>query len=800
MAAPAAYAQNDTVPLLPDTMSARLAAHVSRAGLTCLKTMLEHAGVLTYACLGALCQDELAELCLRVRAAGFGIGHARGLRELCGQACAEAQFQPADGLDEASALPSSLSPILYFRLARRGLHQLEPILARCGVRTIACLGKLSEEEREELADAITAAGFDAGLVFREIRNGAVTASAGPLPAVIPPSSFYSPGGALGRLEWQTKAGIASSVAGSSPVRFDSQWGSTGKRAGVESDDTSAVESPTASAERPTKRARVEAGSVLAPGDAGTPPRSHLGPAAVASPHGVVLLGPVPRDAGKAESAQEGFEVNGRPGLECLKVKDEQPEPDASVSNVFSLVDPDRVRMSSDSIDEVVRHLKAAPAQIVRYRDRGTGKLQEARIPTAVMALLRLRASCTGKPVSDLRLARVAMDVMEEQAYDPVRAFASLSPKALLCPSSAVRVMGAGFCGTVFMEEQTGTVVKVMLEDFAEREYEVFCAFANAGLAARPIGLHGPQAVPGGSLYSIHMEAITHTLQGVLHGRLPQGPRRGLNPPNAAKAHRIGEAIVRAFQGMWDNGLVHGDLHMENIALRDPESSPLVQLLDFGRSGRNVKAAQSAEAEALRAGHDYDVFRLLEEIFNDYDVLQERTTQQLKDCEKELAEFRRRGQLAWTLSTGSSTVQGLMSQVAGNCKGDPTGEFVSQLHDARQISGLQAYIADEPKSLAEAEAAYNIILAVVVQYACEKLDLAFNGDVSLSNRRMRQAISKRRGQGYKAYFRSKLFWGSSGSSGSSASSIKSNVRCPVKSAAGGKHSSTPLKRAGRRPLA
>ena len=44
--------------------------------------------------------------------------------------------------------------------------------------------------------------------------------------------------------------------------------------------------------------------------------------------------------------------------------------------------------------------------------------------------------------------------MEENAFDPVRAVASLSPSSLLCPSGALRVLGSGFIGIVFLEEDT----------------------------------------------------------------------------------------------------------------------------------------------------------------------------------------------------------------------------------------------------------------------------------------------------------------------------------------------------------
>ena len=45
--------------------------------------------------------------------------------------------------------------------------------------------------------------------------------------------------------------------------------------------------------------------------------------------------------------------------------------------------------------------------------------------------------------------------MEEHAFDPVRAVASLSPSSLLCPTGALRVLGSGFIGIVFLEEDEG---------------------------------------------------------------------------------------------------------------------------------------------------------------------------------------------------------------------------------------------------------------------------------------------------------------------------------------------------------
>jgi tRNA A-37 threonylcarbamoyl transferase component Bud32 len=308
-----------------------------------------------------------------------------------------------------------------------------------------------------------------------------------------------------------------------------------------------------------------------------------------------------------------------------------------------------------------------------------------------------------------------------------------------------------------MEEETGVVSKVMLEDFAEQEYQIFCAFADAGLAARPMGFQGPKVVPGGSLYTIQMERIHHTLEGVLHERQRKGPRQGLNPINEASARRIGEAIVRALQGMWDNGLVHGDLHLANCVVNNPQLQPMVQLLDFGRSARNTKASQSADSGALRAGHEYDVFRLCEETINDFEEMKEETTDTLKECKKEIAQLKQECQAASMLSQWAPKMQEMLHQ--GKCKDDPENEFQSQLHDARQIAGLQAYIAEEPEALEKLEAAYDIILKTVVQYASAKLDLQFDGAPSLSNRKMRQAIAKRQRLGFNGYFKSHLFWGS-----------------------------------------
>eukprot|EP00746_Dinoflagellata_sp_MGD_P008419 gnl/MRDRNA2_/MRDRNA2_116844_c0_seq1.p1 gnl/MRDRNA2_/MRDRNA2_116844_c0~~gnl/MRDRNA2_/MRDRNA2_116844_c0_seq1.p1 ORF type:complete len:733 (+),score=145.44 gnl/MRDRNA2_/MRDRNA2_116844_c0_seq1:125-2200(+) len=691
-------------------MSAKLTAQVSRAGLACLKPMLEQAGVMTYACLAAMSKDELNELCTRVRAAGFGLGHARALRELCSEALAEASTnreQPPDRLDEAPVLPSSLSPMLYFRLARKGLRELEPVLAQCGVHSVTCLGKLNEEERGELANAIAAAGFDANQALSDMSFASATTK-------VPPKSMRPKQEQIDRASESTQESIVRSP--SEPPE------------GNDSD----------SMERPAKRPKVAQGS------GSSDEKTIEDPTIEKEVRAPLRVKQELREAKK---------------LPVQSMSQTEGDDGSSTSLESFSMGPSKLRVSRESINKVVQGMKAVPAQIVRYRDKATGKLEDARIPSLVMALVRLRASCTGKPVSEDRIARLAVDVMKESAYDPIRAFASLLPAELQIPSSAVRILGAGAIGVVFMEEETGVVSKVMLEDFAEQEYEVFCAFANAGLAARPIGFEGPKVVPGGSLYSIHMERIQHTLEGVLHERERRGPRHGLNPLTECSASRIGEAMVRALQGMWDNGLVHGDLHLGNVAVKDPQLQPFVQLLDFGRAARNIRAAQSASTDALRAGHEYDVFRLMEEMCNDFDELKEQTTEELKECKKEITELRRGCQAASMLSSWAPKMQEMVNQLSDKCKDDPSNEFQSQLHDARQIAGLQAYIAEEPEALAKLEAVYNIILSSVVQYARTKLDFQFDGATCWSNRKMRGVIAKRQRLGFHGYFKSHLFWGS-----------------------------------------
>ncbi|CAE6956483.1 unnamed protein product [Symbiodinium natans] len=396
------------------------------------------------------------------------------------------------------------------------------------------------------------------------------------------------------------------------------------------------------------------------------------------------------------------------------------------------ISDDRQRLTRQRIENTLCHSRAIQAEVIKYRDRVSGKLVEARIPSAVLALLRLRASCSGKPVSDLRLARMAADVMEEHAFDPVRAVAALSPSSILCPTGALRVLGSGFIGTVFLEEETGEVAKVMLDDFAKKEYDLCRAFASARLAPSPISLDGPCCVPGGELYCIRMERITNTLHDVLCAKGCRGLRHGLAPPDAGVARRIGSAMVQAFQDMFDAGLVHGDLHLKNAGLKDVESNPAVQLIDFGRSASKAACTDKPCNEAFRAGHEYDVCRFVVELCEAFDGLQYDFEKVVQECQKELRELKRTKEAA-----------------------SPVADW--ELHHARQIAGLQAFLAEEPKGLERAEAAFDAVLSVVLSYAMVRLELPVEGAASVRNRRMRQVCKKRETASHKVYFKSDLFW-------------------------------------------
>jgi len=381
-------------------------------------------------------------------------------------------------------------------------------------------------------------------------------------------------------------------------------------------------------------------------------------------------------------------------------------------------------------------VKVMEAETVKYRDPATGKMSEARVPAAVLALLRIQTSCSGKEVSEQRIARMGLDVMEEQGYDPIRAVSSLSPSSLLCPTSAMRLLGSGFGGVVFMEEETGNVVKVLLDEFAPKEYDIFQAFAKVGLAPKPFELGGPTLVPGGELHCIRMEKIPYSLSGVLSRKIQKGPRHGFQPPSEQVAQRMGERIAKVLQTMWDHGLVHGDLHLENVGLQDLDAEQPFQLLDFGRSASTAGWQEVRCKYAFLAGHEYDVYRLISEMCTSFDELEEEFNANKKECQKEVRE--------------------LQSEKKERQWGKTHKEY--QLHHERQIVGLQAYMAEEPKTLEELEIAYTAIISATIAYANTKFDLPYDGVPTVRSRRMRKEARRRENASYAIYFKSDLFWG------------------------------------------
>jgi len=196
-----------------------------------------------------------------------------------------------------------------------------------------------------------------------------------------------------------------------------------------------------------------------------------------------------------------------------------------------------------------------------------------------------------------------------------------------------------------------------------------------------------------------------------------------------------------------------DLHSNNIAVDDAHIRPVIRMIDFGRSARNFAAAQSGSADALRFGHELDVFRLITDLWENFDELQETKTASLRECEKEIRALRS-CKVASTIS--SLAAEGKM-QLDDFNKNDDIA-FVSQLHDARQAAGLQAYVAEESKAMEQVELSYNVVIAGIVQYAKTKLDLSFEGDAVITNRRMRQTVNKRYKLCYRGYFDSTLYWG------------------------------------------
>lgn len=662
----------DALPEAEAVMSQKLVKQLADAGLSSLQAVLEHLGILTFSCLGKLNGEELLELSQRLRAVGFGPGHTCTLRQLCSAASEEESDLEKDS---ATSVTKLLSTKLQSALRCSGLVQIQMVLAQCGVRSCNCLANLAPEELQEVRAALNAAGFKESRIqaFTDLQNDIARAC---------------------------------------------QHKSTGTPEVVENELAISASSHSAE-ERPGKFRRLAT------------PRSWC------DEKTEQLLALLRNFRGRelSDTLKEELRIALTTGVMPEDEKAREPETPTRPERrpVTSVKGDGEQRLTRHRIEKTLSHSKAIQADIVKYRDKVSGKLVEARVPTAVLALLKLRASCSGKPVSDQKLARMAVDVMEEHAFDPVRAVASLSPSSLLCPTGALRVLGSGFIGIVFLEEETGEVVKVMLDDFAQKEYELCRVFAQAQLAPAPLSLNGPCSVPGGDLYCIRMEPITQTLHGLLCAKTWRGLRHGLAPPEETNAARIGSAVVAALQSMHDKGLVHGDLHLHNIGMKDAHSKqPIVQLIDFGRSASKA-AVTGPCGDAFRAGHEYDVCRFIRELCSAFDELQRDFEDVVQECQKELRELKR-------------------------SKETEAPETDWQLHHACQLAGLQAFLEEEPKGLENAELAFNTVLAAVWYYVTVKLDMVADGPISVKNRRLRQACKRRESATYKIYFKSDLFWG------------------------------------------
>jgi len=205
---------------------------------------------------------------------------------------------------------------------------------------------------------------------------------------------------------------------------------------------------------------------------------------------------------------------------------------------------------------------------------------------------------------------MAVEFMEKNGYDPVSALASVSRTFFLGPASPTRMLGSGDFGAVFLEEETGYVIKVMFDDDAPHEYNLLSAFANAGLAPQPVDLWGPVATSSGNLYNIRMEAVDDTLDKVLWAEAPGSDRASLSE---AVARQVGSSLATTLSQMRHHGLVHADLHMGNVGLRRHGEEFTVLLLDFSRSANIADKKADQAYDAMLAGHEFDVFRLMQRL-------------------------------------------------------------------------------------------------------------------------------------------------------------------------------------------
>ncbi|CAE6940348.1 unnamed protein product [Symbiodinium sp. KB8] len=683
--------QSLLVQQVQQVVSKKLTERLLDAGVPCLADLLSNLGVNTFGCLGKLTADEFSEIVGRVRAAGFGPGHACNLKSLHLAAKEETTCGMSPLGDVAPPVAVGICEKLQSMMKLAGLDRMQAVIAQNGVTSFACLEALSVEELQEIRESLLAAGFEA----TEIQALCELRCAAPGPSPLSPGR---------KMEAERSSEV--------PISCKHKASDEDKE----------------NEERPRKILKstddVEARPSTAP------------------------FGAAPTDA----VSESGSDDRRREPARATKVL-------PSKLDSVPLISDDRKRLTRQRIETTLSHSKAIQAQVVKYRDRASGKLVEARIPSAVLALLRLRASCSGPGA---QLTEWSRGKMEEHAFDPVRAVAALSPSSLLClhqilcPTGALRVLGSGFIGTVFLEEVLvsadacvgqGTLTHGSSEGFFLLAWYDLCrAFASANLAPSPISLDGPCCAKG-----------------------CRGLRHGLSPPDAAVAKGIGSAMVRAFQDLFDAGLVHGEdrrLQKWNLCTwldsltvtvavmigvlptlsmilfwTDVESKPAVQLIDFGRS----------------ASKEYDVCRFVTELCQAFDELQYEFEETIQECQKELRELKR---------TKEAT--------------SPVADW--ELHVARQIAGLQAFLEEEPKGLERVEMAFDTVLGAVLRYAVVRLELPVEGTASIRNRRMRQAqhfegypgsgmwaqdlvkasetievCKKRETACHKIYFKSDLFW-------------------------------------------
>ncbi|CAL1131977.1 unnamed protein product [Cladocopium goreaui] len=330
-------------------MSQKLVKQLADAGLSSLQAVLEHLGILTFSCLGKLNGEELQELSQRLRAVGFGPGHTCALRQLCSAASEEESDLEKDS---ATSVTKLLSTKLQSALRCSGLVQIQMVLAQCGVRSCNCLANLAPEELQEVRAALNAAGFKESRIqaFTDLQNDIARAC---------------------------------------------QHKSTGTPEVVENELAISASSHSAE-ERPGKFRRLAT------------PRSWC------DEKTEQLLALLRNFRGRelSDTLEEELRIALTTGVMPEDEKAREPETPTRPERrpVTSVKGDGEQRLTRHRIEKTLSHSKAIQADIVKYRDKVSGKLVEARVPTAVLALLKLRASCSGKPVSDQKLARMAVDV------------------------------------------------------------------------------------------------------------------------------------------------------------------------------------------------------------------------------------------------------------------------------------------------------------------------------------------------------------------------------------------------------